>query len=109
MKRGNVIDWLNHRLAMTNRKTAHGATDFDVTFIRNYISHYKNKLVDPQTIVEAIRYCGGQKYVNHIDFMINKLILDFNATTETIERQSNDVFAQMINGPNNYTIITKYK
>lgn len=86
MNKELAIEWLNHRkdLANTGRLLAFDNTD--ITFIRNYIHHYKGQLIDPMRIVEAITGSHPEEVMARIDFICNKLIEDFKITMTTTKK-----------------------
>jgi len=82
MNRNDVLTWLNSKCS---RPPAEFIQQ-DLEFIRNYIHHYKNKLVSFETIVASIQRRDGGSVLRHIDFMIDKLLIDFKITPITEKR-----------------------
>jgi hypothetical protein len=90
MNRSDVVNWLNHRnsLAKSNRLVGFDQTDVD--FFRNYIHYYKNKLVDPNEIIQAILHNHPEQVLSHLDFICTKLVTDFNITIKIVKKLVND-------------------
>lgn len=82
MERQTVVNWLNYRLQLTIQQRANVIQDTDVQFIREYIHHYKDKLVPTESVIQSINN-NLNTVMNKIEFMINKLIEDFDIKTET--------------------------
>lgn len=78
MSKQDALNWLNHRKKMCESDRLLGFLPEDVNFIRMYISHYKNKLVPSEEIIQSITSTHPEGMLARIDFMCNKLIADFD-------------------------------
>ena len=96
MKKSDVIDWLNYRLELSNSKRAGVIADRDIAFIRNYINHYKSKLISPNQIVQSIQHTGN--WMVHFDFMVNKLVHDFKIDVVWELAPQSNTFTSFLNG-----------
>jgi len=96
MKRTDVVDWLNYRLELSNSKRSGVIMDRDIAFIRMYINHYKSKLLPPEQIVQSIHHT--RNWMGHFDYMVNKLVHDFNIQIDWELAPQSNTFEMFMNG-----------
>lgn len=106
MDKEAVVNWLNYRLKLSQEQKQNMIQDADIHFIREYIHHYKEKLVPLEQIVQSIQ-ANPMTTMNHIEFMINKLVEDFNIDTKTKE-SGFSIMGGFMNVPPDAKLITKY-
>lgn len=109
MKKEYVLTWLNSRVNKPPLEFDH----LDIVFIMNYIDHYKKKTVSLDTIISSLQRRPPNMILNHIGFMINKLIVDFNITTKTEKKTIMDPQYNLMSGAHplqqqEVEIITEY-
>jgi len=97
MERIEAIEWLNRRKDFANTGKVLHFDEVDFTFIRNYIHHYKKKLVSFESIVGSLNI-QQSNMIHVIDNMINKLLEDFNIQTEIKSKQIRDPRFNMMMG-----------
>ena len=88
MDRNDAVVWLNKRAKLSG-PVIHIDND-DITFIRNYIHHYKKELVDPAKIAKSISSLFPGEFLHYIDSMATILINDFDIKTKTEKRKIQD-------------------
>lgn len=105
MERDYILAWLNYRLTIGGGHMSFN--NFDVDFLVTYIDHYKKVKIHPQKVINTLnKYLNdGNRLMYHIDFVINKVVKDFNIKTDTA--YVNDVFSNMMN-PNSDQKIIRY-
>lgn len=94
MERSYVLTWLNSRVNKPPLEFEHS----DIVFIMNYIDHYKKKTVSLDTIVASLQRRAPNMILNHIGFMINKLMADFNITTKVEKKTVMDPQYNLMTG-----------
>lgn len=99
MNRNDVLVWLNGKCS---RPPAEFIQQ-DLEFIRNYIHHYKKKLISFETIVNSIQNRDGNIVLKHIEFMINKLITDFKIQSITEKKIIQDPHYNIMTGQHPFT------
>lgn len=110
MDRNDVLAWLNSKCS---RPPAEFIQQ-DLEFIRNYIHHYKNKLISFENIVHSIQHKDAHTVMKHIEFMINKLITDFGIKSITEKRVIQDPQYNIMTGQHPFShqeveMIVKYE
>lgn len=105
MERDDVLKWLNYRLELSKQQQFIISTD-DIIFIRNYIHHYKNKLIPMEQIGNSVKM-HSHNLIDYLDFMATKLINDFDIKTKT-EKHQITAFGHFMNIPQDAEIIIEY-
>lgn len=77
MDKQRALDWLNHRRSLAEQGQVLAFSDDDIIFIREYIYLFKKKTVTPQSIIMSLQNRPPEFIIQHLDFIINKLVAKF--------------------------------